>query len=156
MDQSTPSPEENRFKKLTRPLMVPNNLNKVLIGAVIVSVVLGTTTGYVLAQKNASGENGGLVDNITKSPPKNPEQDKRTFRDFAEGTVKKKPETKNGQEYSEGTHLLEREGAVPVTLTSSVVDLSKYEGKKVKVFGETQKAIKAGWLMDVGRVEELQ
>jgi len=38
-------------------------------------------------------------------------------------------------------------------LTSSVVDLSQYEGKKVKVLGETQKAIKEGWLMDVGKVE---
>ena len=28
-------------------------------------------------------------------------------------------------------------------------------GKKVKVYGETQKAIKEGWLMDVGRVEEI-
>ncbi len=156
MSETTPSPEENGLKKLTRPLTIPDNLNKVLIGALVVSVVLGTTTGYVLAKKSAAGENGGLVENVTKSPPKNAEQDKKTFRDFAEGTIKKKPETKNGQEYSEGTHLLEREGAVPVTLTSSVVDLSQYEGKKVKVFGETQKAIKAGWLMDVGRVEELQ
>ncbi len=156
MSETTPSPEENGLKKLTRPLTIPDNLNKVLIGALVVSVVLGTTTGYVLAKKSAAGENGGLVENVTKSPPKNAEQDKKTFRDFAEGTIKKKPETKNGQEYSEGTHLLEREGAVPVTLTSSVVDLSQFEGKKVKVFGETQKAIKAGWLMDVGRVEELQ
>ena len=27
--------------------------------------------------------------------------------------------------------------------------------KKVKVYGETQKAIKEGWLMDVGKVEEI-
>ncbi len=50
--------------------------------------------------------------------------------------------------------MLVRDGAVPVALTSSVVDLSQYEGKKVKVYGETQKAIKEGWLMDVGKVEE--
>jgi len=59
-------------------------------------------------------------------------------------------------EYSEGTHTLIREGAVPVALTSSVVDLSIYEGKKVKVFGETQKALKEGWLMDIGKVEEVK
>ena len=43
-----------------------------------------------------------------------------------------------------------------MALTSSVVDLTKYEGKKVKVFGETQKALKEGWLMDVGKVEEIK
>ncbi|KKS13460.1 MAG: hypothetical protein UU67_C0024G0017 [Candidatus Daviesbacteria bacterium GW2011_GWB1_41_5] len=65
----------------------------------------------------------------------------------------KRPESKDPSEYVEGTHILVRDGAVPVALTSSVVDLSEYEGKKVKVFGETQKAIKEGWLMDVGKVE---
>ena len=49
-----------------------------------------------------------------------------------------------------------REDAVPVALTSSVVDLSKYEGKKIKVHGETQKALKEGWLMDVGKVDEIK
>jgi hypothetical protein len=38
-------------------------------------------------------------------------------------------------------------------MTSSVVDLSLVLDKKVKVWGETQAAQKAGWLMDVGRVE---
>jgi hypothetical protein len=33
------------------------------------------------------------------------------------------------------------------------VDLDKYVGKKVKVFGQTLAAQKAAWLMDVGRVE---
>ena len=79
-----------------------------------------------------------------------------TFRDFAEGVVKARPQPIDPSEYVEGTHILKREGEVPVALTSSVVDLSRYEGKKVKVFGETQKALKEGWLMDVGRVEEVQ
>ena len=42
-----------------------------------------------------------------------------------------------------------------VYLTSSVIDLSKYTGKKVQVWGETFQGQKAGWLMDVGRIKLL-
>ena len=40
-----------------------------------------------------------------------------------------------------------------VVLTSSATDLSKLVGMNVKVWGETFKAQKAGWLMDVGRIQ---
>jgi hypothetical protein len=43
-----------------------------------------------------------------------------------------------------------------VYLTSSLVDLSQFVKRKIKVWGETQKAKVAGWLMDVGKVEVLQ
>lgn len=115
-----------------------------------VSIVLGLITGYVLSSKNGGGAP------ITIEQPKGAQQDTRTFRDFAEGTLVAKPKPKNPNEYVEGTHILQRQSAVPVALTSSVVDLLKYEGKKVKVFGETQKAIKEGWLMDVGKIEEIK
>lgn len=116
----------------------------------VISLVLGIGTGYFLGQPNSR-----VIKKAGKDePPKSAQQDTKTFRDFAQGTIEKKPEPKKGEEYTEGTHFLKREGAVPVALTSSVIDLSKYEGKKVKVFGETQKAIKEGWLMDVGKVEE--
>lgn len=128
------------------------NINKIFIGVLIASVVLGAATGYLIARSNkpvqlVSSENGN------GKAAKSAGQDTQTFRDFAEGTIQKKPAPKNSNDYSEGTHLLVREGAVPVALTSSVVDLSQYEGKRVIVRGETQKAIKEGWLMDVGRVE---
>ncbi|MBI2110586.1 hypothetical protein HYT51_02295 [Candidatus Woesearchaeota archaeon] len=93
---------------------------------------------------------------LTGTPAKSAQSDTRTFKDFAEGVVKARPASSDPGEYVEGTHFLQREGGVPVALTSSVVDLSKYEGKKVKVFGETQKALKEGWLMDVGKVEEVK
>ena len=41
-------------------------------------------------------------------------------------------------------------------MTSSVVDLSQFVDRKVKVWGSTQTAQVAGWLMDVGRVEVLE
>lgn len=135
---------------LIKRLQVPSNPVKLLIGIVAVSVILGLLTGYSLFSKNKSGlSSAGL--NI--GTPKTAQQDTRTFKDFAEGTLKPRPQPSDPSEYIEGTHFLERPGAVPVALTSSVIDLTQYEGKKVKVFGETQKALKEGWLMDVGKVE---
>lgn len=58
----------------------------------------------------------------------------------------------------EGSHSLLRPGGESQTvyLTSSVTDLDPLVGMEVKVYGETFKGQKAGWLMDVGRVEVLK
>lgn len=123
-----------------------------MIGILVFAVIAGLITGYSLSGNKQSG--GMMIS--TKLPnqaPKSAVQDTQTFRDFAEGTLQAKPTPKTTADYSEGSYMLTRSGAVPVALTSSVVDLSQYVGKKVKVFGETQKALKQGWLMDVGRVE---
>lgn len=149
--QETQTLETN---KITKQLLNPDNPKKLLLTVVIASVVLGTLTGYIISQTSSGLQSPGLSGNTTGSAT-NATQDTRTFKDFAEGVIKAKPQPKNG-DYSEGTHALIREGAVPVALTSSVVDLSQYEGKKVKVFGETQKALTEGWLMDVGKVEEIK
>ena len=142
--------DETSATKLTKNLVSTDNPFKLLLTVVIVSVVLGLLTGYILSNKNKGGlTSAGLIPTNVK----NPQQDTRTFKDFAEGTLKAKPQPSDPGDYTEGTHVLVRDGAVPVALTSSVVDLSKYEGKKVKVYGETQKALKEGWLMDVGKVE---
>lgn len=145
--------EEKRFS-IARRLNFSNyqvSPVKIFAGVLIFALISGVSTGYLLAKSQGKKVGSPLALN---EPPKAPEQDTRTFRDFAEGTIIKKPEPKKNQQYTEGTHLLKRDNAVPVALTSSVVDLSKYEGKKVKVLGETQKALKEGWLMDVGKVEE--
>lgn len=139
-------------EKLTKPLANIENPMRLILGVVIAAVVLGTLTGYILSTKNTGSKAPALL----QGPAKSAQQDIRTFKDFAEGTIKARPAPSDPEEYVEGTHLLQREGAVPVALTSSVVDLSKYEGKKVKVYGETQKALKEGWLMDVGKVEEVK
>jgi hypothetical protein len=56
---------------------------------------------------------------------------------------------------NEGTHHLEREGGPTKTvyLTSSVIDLESFVGKEIEVWGETQAAKKASWLMDVAKVK---
>lgn len=141
-------------QRLTQKFKGTNRLNLILGGILIFALVAGIGTGYVLA--NTSAKNNPTVSSLTPQiKPNNAQQDNRTFRDFAEGKIAVKPQPKDPSEYTEGTHILIRENAVPVALTSSVVDLSLYEGKNVKVFGETQKAVKEGWLMDVGKVEEI-
>lgn len=139
-------------EKITKPLVSVENPTRTILGVVIAALVLGTLTGYILSTKN----NGSNVSSLVAGNAKSAQQDTRTFKDFAEGTLKARPQPKDPSEYVEGTHILAREGAVPVALTSSVVDLSQFEGKKVKVFGETQKAFKEGWLMDVGKIEEVK
>lgn len=142
-------------EKITKPLQIGFDITRLSLPILVLALILGTVSGYILAKKpNSLITNSGTP--IIKVPPKNPQQDTTTFRDFAEGVIKPNTQTPNVNGYTEGTHFLEREGGYPVTLTSSVVDLSQYEGKKVKVYGETQKALKAGWLMDVGRVDEIK
>lgn len=141
-------------EKITKQLLNPENPTKLLLTVVIAAVVLGVISGFIISQKGglvSPGTSGNTTANV-----KDPTQDTKTFKDFAEGVIKAKPQPSDPSDYVEGTHTLQRAGAVPVALTSSVVDLSKYEDKKVKVYGETQKALKEGWLMDVGKVEELK
>lgn len=77
--------------------------------------------------------------------------DEKTFKDSAEGKL-----VAGGLE-GEGSHHLERPGGETqnVYLTSSIVDLDKFVGREVKVWGETFAAKKAGWLMDVGKLQVL-
>ena len=76
-------------------------------------------------------------------------QDEKNFPDTAEGQL-----TQGGID-GEGSHHLVREGGESqnVYLTSSIIDLDQFVGQQVKVWGQTFQAQKAGWLMDVGRLE---
>ena len=143
----------SQTNKITKSLMQTDNHAKLLLTVIIISIIFGIVTGFILSSKNKPGLTSA---GLGAPAAKNAQSDTRTFKDFAEGVIKAKPESSDPGEYTEGTHSLIRQGAVPVALTSSVVDLSVYEGKKVKVFGETQKALKEGWLMDVGKVEEIK
>jgi hypothetical protein len=77
----------------------------------------------------------------------------QNFPDTAEGVLQQ------GGLEGEGSHHLVRPGGPSQTvyLTSSVVDLDKFIGHRITVWGETFAGQSAGWLMDVGRlrVEEL-
>lgn len=133
---------------------------KALLITIIGMVALGVVTGYAV-QPFLPGSEGKV--GLTSQPTEisqiagedvkvgevfgSPDAD--TFADQAEGYIEA------GGIDGEGSHSLIRPGGVSQTvyLTSSVTDLSKFEGMTVKVWGETFRGQKAGWLMDVGRVE---
>lgn len=125
-----------------------------LFAILVIVVILGGITGYVLnIKKSGSGGNtltSGSVDSSSVSKGAIVgSNDTKTFKDIATGTLK------NGGINGEGQYHLVRTGgdSQNVYLTSSSVDMSKFVGKKIKVWGQTQTAQYAGWLMDVGRVE---
>lgn len=143
--------------EIVQKLNVSNTPTKILSVVVTIALVAGILSGYVLAKNSKNSTPATTASSgagTTTATVKSAAQDTRTFRDFATGVIQKK--TDSGTDYSEGTHLLIRDGQDPVALTSSVVDLNQYIGKKVTVYGETQKAIKEGWLMDVGKVVVMQ
>ncbi|OGM05768.1 hypothetical protein A2125_01105 [Candidatus Woesebacteria bacterium GWB1_43_5] len=78
--------------------------------------------------------------------------DESTFTDTAEGMLEK------GALRGDGTHTLVRNGGESknVALTSTVIDLDSYTGKKVQIWGQTLVAQKAPWLMDVGKLKVIQ
>lgn len=129
--------------------------SKFIIVLVIVAL-LGVGTGYFLTRsgKTVSGSLTTTTsgDSQIEKGTIEGSDDLKTFKDTAEGVLKK------GGIENEGQYHLVRPGgdSQNVYLTSSIVDLSKYVSRKVKVWGQTQTAQKAGWLMDVGRVEVLE
>ncbi len=77
--------------------------------------------------------------------------DSPIFKDTAEGLLEK-----NTDETKPGTHILIRgDKSQTAYLTSSVIDLDKYVGHKVKVWGETQAVESVGWFMDIGKLQIL-
>jgi len=120
-----------------------------VIGIFIVFTIIGGVTAFFLTSSK----------NITQTQSTTPVSvqtettagivDKATFKDSSTGVLRE------GGIEGEGNFHLERPGGVSqnVYLTSSTVDLGKYIGKKVTVWGQTFQGQKAGWLMDVGLVE---
>jgi len=115
----------------------------------LLALCLGVGAGYGLAKVSAkTGTPLIPLLNVYKVKTFG-STDTSTFKDAAEGTLQ------NGGIDGEGQYHLVRPGgdSQNVYLTSSTLDLSKFMGKKIKVWGQTQAAQKAGWLMDVGKVQ---
>jgi len=120
----------------------------------ILAVLIGLGIGF-FASRGRTTNQGSISENGTGSVAKGSvygSNDLSTFKDSATGKLEK------GGIEGEGQFHLVRPGgdSQNVYLTSSLVDLSLFVGKKIKVNGQTQTAKKAGWLMDVGRVEVLE
>jgi hypothetical protein len=147
-------------KKVKEVDMKPKTPVMILI--LVVAVISGIGTGYGIHQLNAKGgslSNPEIRELQEGSPTSDVKVDEvfgssneSTFKDSAEGIIQE------GGLDGEGTHKLVRPGGVSQTvyLTSAVVDLDKFLNHKVKVWGETNTAQKAGWLMDVGRIKVLE
>ena len=117
-------------------------------------IILGIGTGYGLSlirQPKGVKELSRTIENGAEPGTSYGVQDETAFSDLAEGEIA------SGGIDGEGSHHLIREGGESqyVYLTSSIIDLDQFVGKKVKVWGQTFEAQKAGWLMDVGRLEIL-
>ncbi len=135
--------------------MTKQQKKKFIIFAVI-AILAGTLTGYGSSRLNKKANLGqgnvaqtaGEVSTI-KVGDFFGVTDKDTFSDSTQGYLEK------GGVDGEGSHRLLREGgeSQTVALTSSVTDLDDFVGMEIKIWGETNKAQKSGWFMDVGRVE---
>lgn len=130
-------------------------LSSKLFVFIVIAALLGVGSGYFLSQNG--GKTGiSSLDKVTRSS--NVEKgktygtgDTSVFKDTAEGVM-----TDGGIEGEGSDHLVRPGGdSQNVYLTSSSVDLSQFHGRKVKVWGQTQKAQTAGWLMDVGKIQVL-
>ena len=113
---------------------------------IAVAVIIGAVLSFGFSRFNKKTTNNSNTKTTAQSAGV---VDKKTFKDSVEGILRE------GGIDGEGNFHLERPGGVSqnVYLTSTTVDLSNYIGKKVKVWGQTFQAEKAGWLMDVGSVE---
>ncbi len=140
-DKSNSLPKTAGVKKWTN----------LFIGLLVVffAVVIGRLAAQTTVRSNSD------LPPVTYTQSNNPgtdsfgQKNEKLCPDIAEGTMKK------GGIDGEGTHHLKRKGGdnQNVYLTSSTVDLSLVENKKVKVWGKTYAANTAGWLMDVCYLE---
>lgn len=133
----------------------------VALGFSVAAILAGIATGYGSFRLYAGSTSSGITSNKPASVMSQHagdnvkagdifgSSDTDAFNDPATGFLEA------GGINGEGSHKLLRPGgdSQTVYLTSSVTDLDKLVGMEVKVWGETFKAQKAGWLMDVGRVE---
>lgn len=119
-----------------------------ILGSFLV-VLVGVGTGWLLTKNKGSSSVAPGAKSGTKTAGIT---DTSNFKDSAEGLLEE------GGIGGEGQYHLTRAGGVSqnVYLTSTSVDLSPFVGKKVKVWGQTLSARKAGWLMDVGKISVVE
>ncbi|OGM57166.1 hypothetical protein A3E46_02660 [Candidatus Woesebacteria bacterium RIFCSPHIGHO2_12_FULL_46_16] len=122
--------------------------NLPLVLGVVLVILAGVGTGWLLSGRGG-GSGGQTVPGAQSGPKEAGLADESTFKDSAEGVLEE------GGVDGEGTHHLVRSGGASqnVYLTSTVIDLQSFVGKKVMVWGQTIAAQQAGWLMDVGKIK---
>jgi hypothetical protein len=153
---------EQKAPEVIKPILKPvlkNNLKKnvLLIGGIFLIVLAGVATGWFLSG-NKIGSTPLSKDSVVAPGAKSSSkeaglEDVSKYGEPATGTLEE-----GGSAQGEGTFHLTREGGASQTvyLTSTVIDLQAFVGKKVQIWGETFAAKKAGWLMDVVRIVEVE
>ena len=138
-----------------------NSIKSILLpaGIILAIILAGVGVGYFWSQRGSAtgsllsgqGTGGGLK--LGGAPKVAGVKDEKAFPDATEGRL----EVNDQSLVNEGSHRLIRPGGVSniAYLTSSSVDLNKFVGHCVKIWGQTFTAQKAGWLLDVGYVERL-
>ncbi|MEK9178752.1 MAG: hypothetical protein AAB801_03160 [Patescibacteria group bacterium] len=128
------------------------SLSPKTIAIYLILIAVGIGTGFVLSNGAKSTSPAPSSSSAVSEGATYGSKDTKIFKDSAEGKLEE------GGIEGEGQYHLVRPGGESqnVYLTSSTVDLSLFLGRKIKVWGETQKAQYAGWFMDVGRVEVLE
>lgn len=142
--------DDNIIKAFPKKVESPKGKN--WVAAISLAVVLaGLGTGYLLSQTSSKKTNSSnvKVPNVTVSQNEAGVGDDSSFPDTATGILVE------GGIKGEGTYHLERPGGPSqnVYLTSTVINLQSFVGKKVEVHGQTLSAVNAGWLMDVGKIK---
>lgn len=125
-----------------------------ILGSILV-VLAGVTTGYFLSGRvlgSSSEASQEIVTSKEETQMGEGIEDEETFSDSEEGILQ------SGGMNGEGTHHLDRGlgETKHVYLTSTVIDLEAFVGKKVKVWGQTFAARKAGYFMDVGKIKVVE
>lgn len=117
----------------------------------LVVVVFGVLTAWFISQRlfGSSAVSGNLSPGVKVTDTEAGALDSNVKYDSTIGVLVE------GGIGNEGTHHLERDGgpSKSVYLTSSVIDLQSFVGKKVEVWGQTLASKKAGWMMDVAKVK---
>lgn len=126
-----------------------------LVGFSVLVILAGVATGWLVSGQVSGGSKssvGEAAPGAKVSSSEAGKTDESIFSDSAEGVLE------TGGIKGEGTHHLVRgeDESQYVYLTSTVIDLESFSGKKVKVWGETLSAETAGWMMDVGKVKVIE
>ena len=120
-----------------------------IVLVVFLAIIMGRAVAQFTIKSNGSLPQVTYTQEAGFGQDKFGQKNEKLCPDKAEGTLK------IGGIDGEGTHHLVRKGGKDqyVYLTSSTVDLSKLQNKKVNVWGKTYAAQTAGWLMDVCYLE---
>lgn len=125
---------------------------------VLVVLIAGVGTGFGAAKLGSAKGSTATTKSEGKTMVAETQNEAGTsdlsaFPDTAEGELKEAPAD------AEGSHYLDRGTGKTqyVYLTSTVLNLQNFVGKRVQVNGQTLAGgKKAGWLMDVGRIKVIQ